>query len=192
MNGGLFLCRGKGPDGARSVLAAKDEAELLGRAQALRMVRTECRAGLLFGKRAKQIASEVAIGTAWFAGSTTGHGDLSISDETTTAAIKPGPPKGHKSPSRKCRRKRFHCPKHPANRQFFYAMAVSLWCTLKKWRKQRDSRRAPLAPAGAALFRAKLRSRESGTGEPARGRFLRAPGQTGAPSGNVTNEYGHV
>jgi hypothetical protein len=127
MYGGLLLCGRKRPDGARAVLTAKDKSKLLRRAQAVGMVRSERRTGLLLGQCAKQIAGKVAIGTARFSDSTTGHGDLSVSSGTTTAAIKPGPPESYKSASRKCRTKRFRGTKIPANCMVFMLRPRTYW-----------------------------------------------------------------
>jgi hypothetical protein len=74
---GLLLSGRECPDRTRTPLAAKHEAELLGWAQAVRMVRTERRAGLLLGKRAKQVAGEIAISAAGLAARATYHNGLS-------------------------------------------------------------------------------------------------------------------
>ena len=77
MERGLLLSGRECPNRTRTPLAAKHEAQLLRWAQPVRMIRTERRAGLLLGKRAEQVAGEIAISAAGLAARTTCHNDLS-------------------------------------------------------------------------------------------------------------------
>jgi hypothetical protein len=113
---GLLLRAREGPDRTRTTLAAEDEAELLRRAQAVGVIRTERRAGL--SVRAAHRADcdrssnphNSACGQHYAASKS-----LRISSRTTTAGIKPVGSRGHKPASRKCRRKRFRAAKSPGN-----------------------------------------------------------------------------
>ena len=61
MEGGLLLGAGKGPSRAGPTLGAEHEAQLLWRAQAVRVVRAEGRARLGIDQRAQLIAAEIAF-----------------------------------------------------------------------------------------------------------------------------------
>ena len=58
---GLLLCAGKRPGGARALLLAEVEPQLLRRAQPVGMIGAEGRAGSLELERAEQVAPEVAV-----------------------------------------------------------------------------------------------------------------------------------
>jgi hypothetical protein len=68
VQGGLFLCGGERPRGARAALLAEDEPQLL-RGGELSLVGTEGGAGLGEIQSAEQVASEVAVLTCDFASS---------------------------------------------------------------------------------------------------------------------------
>ncbi len=77
MERGLLLGSRERPHGAWTLLAAKDEAQLLRWAKPVRVIGTERGAGLRLGQRAKQVATEVAILTTRLSDSATRHGNPS-------------------------------------------------------------------------------------------------------------------
>jgi hypothetical protein len=128
--GGLLLSGRERPGGTGASISAKDEAELLGRAQPVGMIGAEGRARLGLGQRAEQVASEEAVLTPRGACSATGHGKWVLSNiDPATAWIKSGPLDRHNGRSRNTREKHPLHHEIPAYRHIYFAIAVSLRCT---------------------------------------------------------------
>ncbi len=98
MEGGLLLGGRKRPGRAGAALGAKDEAQLLRRAQAVRVVRAEGRTRLGVNQRTQLIAAEIALVARRIAGTPSRQLTFPC---PSTAAIKAMPESFYQSAFRK-------------------------------------------------------------------------------------------